>query len=51
MDGGRKSALLIVASILAALKLAQFEAGRRVPAMIERDCGRRAMGGRDYEGD
>lgn len=34
MDEGRKRVLLIAASILAARKLAQFDAGRRVPATV-----------------
>ena len=34
MDEGRKRVLLIAASILAARKLAQFDAGKRVPATI-----------------
>ncbi len=34
MDEGRKRVLLIAASILAARKLAQYEAGPRVPATI-----------------
>jgi len=34
MDEGRKRVLLIAASILAARKLSQFEAGRRVPATM-----------------
>jgi hypothetical protein len=34
MDEGRKRALLIAASILAARKLAQYEGGVRVPATI-----------------
>jgi hypothetical protein len=34
MDEGRKRALLIAASILAARKLAQFDGGARVPATI-----------------
>jgi hypothetical protein len=34
MNEGRKRVLLIAASILAARKLSQFEAGRRVPATM-----------------
>ena len=34
MDEGRKRVLLIAASILAARKLAQYEAGKRVPATM-----------------
>jgi hypothetical protein len=34
MDEGRKRVLLIAASILAARKLSQFEAGKRVPATV-----------------
>jgi hypothetical protein len=34
MDEGRKRALLIAASILAARKLARFDGGARVPATI-----------------
>ena len=34
VDEGRKRVLLITASILAARKLAQYEAGARVPATI-----------------
>jgi hypothetical protein len=34
VDEGRKRALLIAASILAARKLAQFDGGKRVPAAI-----------------
>ena len=34
MDEGRKRVLLIAASILAARKLAQYEAGTRVPATV-----------------
>lgn len=34
MDEGRKRVLAIVASILAARKLAQFEGGKRVPATL-----------------
>jgi hypothetical protein len=34
VDEGRKRVLLIAACILAARKLAQFEAGKRVPATI-----------------
>jgi hypothetical protein len=34
VDEGRKRVLLIAASILAARKLAQFEAGKRVPATM-----------------
>jgi len=34
VDEGRKRVLLIAASILAARKLAQYEAGARVPATI-----------------
>ena len=34
MDEGRKRALLIAASILAARKLAQFEGVKRVPATV-----------------
>jgi len=34
MDEGRKRVLLIVAAILAARKLSQYDGGRRVPATI-----------------
>jgi len=34
LDEARKRVLLIAASILAARKLAQFDAGRRVPATV-----------------
>ena len=34
MDEGRKRALLIAASILAARKLSQFDSGKRVPATV-----------------
>jgi hypothetical protein len=34
MDEGRKRVLLIAASILAARKLAPYEAGTRVPATV-----------------
>lgn len=34
MDEGRKRALLIAASILAARKLAQYDGGKRVPATV-----------------
>ena len=34
MDEGRKRALLIAASILAARKLAQYDGGAKVPATI-----------------
>lgn len=34
MDEGRKRVILIAASILAAQKLAQYDADRRVPATI-----------------
>lgn len=34
MDEGRKRVLAIVASILAARKLGQFEGGKRVPATL-----------------
>jgi hypothetical protein len=34
MDEGRKRVLLIAASILAARKLARYEAGKRVPATM-----------------
>jgi hypothetical protein len=34
VDEGRKRVLLIAASILAARKLAQYDAGARVPATI-----------------
>lgn len=34
MDEGRKRVLLIAAAILAARKLAQYDAGKRVPATI-----------------
>ena len=34
MDEGRKRVLAIVAGILAARKLAQFEGGKRVPATL-----------------
>lgn len=34
MDEGRKRVLLIMASILAARKLPQFEGGKRVPATL-----------------
>jgi hypothetical protein len=34
MDEGRKRVLAIVAGILVARKLSQFEAGRKVPATV-----------------
>ena len=34
MDEGRKRVLLIAAAILAARKLAQYDAGKRVPATV-----------------
>lgn len=34
MDEGRKRVLLIAASILAARKLAQYDGGARVPAIV-----------------
>ena len=34
MDEGRKRVLLIAAAILAARKLAQYDAGKRVPATM-----------------
>jgi hypothetical protein len=34
MDEGRKRVLLIAAAILSARKLAQYEAGTRVPATV-----------------
>src|ERR1019366_627699 len=51
MDEGRKRVLLIAASILAARKLAQFDGRAKSARDSKRDCGRRAMGRRDYEGD
>ena len=49
MDEGRKRGLLIAASILAARKLAQFDAGKRVPATISAITG--AVGRGNHEGD
>jgi hypothetical protein len=51
MDEGRKRVLLIAASILAARKLAQYEAGTRVPATVARNRGCREVGRADHARD
>jgi hypothetical protein len=44
MDESRKRVIGIMASILAARKLAQWDGGKRVPATVAAICGRRSMG-------
>jgi hypothetical protein len=44
VDEGRKRVLLIAASILAALKLAQYDSGARIPATVS------AIADSDYVG-
>ena len=51
VDEGRKRVIGIMAAILAARKLAQYDPVRSVPATMSAISGRGDVGGRDSEGD
>ena len=50
MDEGRKRVIGIMAAILAARKLAQYDDGKRVPATVA-GFRRRSLGRRNHAGD